>query len=167
MSFYLPYSKKQAFLKKQRGQTVVNKIKGFLFCTHPGLKQVGELVFRLILSLFIITHGWAKLLAFSEKAETFPEPLGFLGSCLSLMLIIFAEFFCGLCLMTGFLTRFASLVLLTALLTAGLIFHFGDPFSQKELALLYAAGFFYFLMAGGGRYSIDTVLRKRFFTSSS
>ncbi len=146
-------------------KTGLKKIKTFVFSTNACLQQAGELVFRLILSLFIITHGWAKLASFSEKAEVFPDPFGFLGSCLSLGLIVFAEFFCGLFLLTGFLTRFASLTLLTALLVAGLIFHFDDPFSKKELALLYAAGFFYFLMAGGGKYSVDAVLKKRFFSS--
>ena len=122
-------------------------------------QSVGELVFRIILSVFIITHGWGKLSTFSERADVFPDPIG-LGSFLSLTLATFTEFFCGILVLFGLFTRLASFSILITMLVAGLIFHSADPFHQKELSLLFAAGFFYFTLAGGNRYSLDQWLRK-------
>ena len=123
-------------------------------------RDLAELVLRVVVSFFILTHGWGKLSGFSEKADFFPDPLG-LGSTLSLGLATFAEFFCALLLLTGLLTRFASLSLLITMLVAGLIFHFPDPFVKKELALLYAVVFLYFTVVGGNRYSVDECLRRK------
>ncbi|MGQ4809527.1 hypothetical protein NKDENANG_02944 [Candidatus Entotheonellaceae bacterium PAL068K] len=119
----------------------------------------GELVFRVIFGCFIFTYGFDKVSSFSERLNSFPDPLG-IGSGLSLSLAIFAEFFCSILLILGLFTRFAALNLLITMLVAGLIVLFPDPFSRKELPLLYAAAFFYFLMAGGNRYSIDQKIRK-------
>jgi len=124
-------------------------------------QALGELIFRVILSAFMMTHGWGKLSTFSEKSNVFPDPLG-IGSCLSLSLATFTEFFCSILLLLGFMTRLASLGLLITMLVAGLIFHSSDPFHEKELALLFAAGFFYFTCAGGNRFSCDQWLRKLF-----
>jgi hypothetical protein len=39
--------------------------------------------------------------------------------------------------------------------------HAGDPFSAKELALLYGCVAFLFLLVGSARYGLDAVLRTR------
>lgn len=151
-----------------KGTVMKFSLKKWLKCLLkpcPCWQEAGELIFRVTLSLFIMTHGWGKLVSFSEKADVFPDPIG-LGSCLSLSLALFAEFFCGILLLVGLLTRFAAFTLLITMLVAGLIFHFDDPFNQKELALLYAAGFLYFTAAGGNRASIDACLRKKWFPTS-
>lgn len=130
-----------------------------LFTLSTKYQGLGELVFRLVLGVWILTHGWDKISTFSEKVNFFPDPLG-IGSTLSLGLATFAEFFCGILLIFGCFTRFAAFNLLMTMLVAGVIFHAADPFSKKELALLYAAGFFYFLMAGGNRFSVDQWFRR-------
>ena len=138
----------------------MEKVKKLLFGKVSSLYQEGaELVLRVILGTFILTHGWEKLSSFSEKSEFFPDPLG-IGSFLSLSLATFAEFFCSILLILGLFTRFAALNLLITMSVAGLIFHAADPFAKKELALLYAVGFLYFTFAGGNRYSLDQWIRK-------
>ncbi len=133
----------------------VKKIKNCLFKkVSARYQEITELVFRLVLGGFMITHGYGKFANFSEKSETFPDPLG-IGSFLSLGLATFAEFFCSILLILGLFTRFAALNVLITMLVAGLIFHYDDPFSKKELALLYATGFLYFTIVGGNRYSLD------------
>ena len=124
-------------------------------------QEVAELILRVTAGAFMLTHGLGKLLSFSEKAQFFPDPLG-IGSALSLSLATFAEFFCSLLLMVGFLTRFSAFSNLSTMLVAGFIFHSADPFSKKELALLYAGIFLYFTIVGGNRYSLDQLLRKWF-----
>ena len=117
-------------------------------------QESAELILRVVLGAFMLTHGWGKFVSFSEKSSVFPDPLG-LGSPLSMGLATFAEFFCSILLILGLFTRFAALSILITMLTAGFIFHSADPFSKKELALLYAVGFLYFTITGGGAYSLD------------
>lgn len=140
----------------------IKKFKSCLFGTVKNIYQEwAELILRLFLGIFMLTHGWAKLSSFSEKSEMFPDPLG-IGSALSLSLATFAEFFCSILLILGLFTRFAAFNILATMTVAGLIFHYADPFSKKELALLYAVGFLYFTIAGGNRYSLDHWIRKTF-----
>ena len=124
-----------------------------------------EVVWRVLLGLFILPHGWGKLSSFSEKSAVFPDPLG-IGSFMSLALATWAEFFCAILLIFGLFTRFAAFNLLATMLVAGLIFHAADPFSKKELALLYAIGFLYFTLVGGSSYSLDHIIRKKWLKTS-
>ena len=138
----------------------IKKIKNCLFDTASNFyRDCAELILRLVLGTFMLTHGWAKLSSFSEKSEMFPDPLG-IGSTLSLSLATFAEFFCAILLIFGLFTRFAAFNILVTMSVAGLIFHYADPFNKKELALLYAAGFLYFTIVGGNRFSLDQWIRK-------
>ncbi len=143
-----------------------------MFCAFSGIKKcllvwdskyqaLAEVVFRVVVGLFIVTqHGAGKLFSFSEKMEFFPDPLG-VGSAVSLGLAVFGEFFCGILLVVGLFTRFAAFNLLAVMFVAGFVFHYADPFSKKELALLYGVCFLYFLLSGGNRYSLDQVLFKK------
>ena len=139
----------------------IKKIKNCLFHkVSASYQEAAELALRLVLGFFMLSHGWGKFASFSEKSASFPDPLG-LGSALSLGLATFAEFFCSILLIVGLFTRFAALNILITMLVAGLIFHEEDPFSEKEKALLYAAGFLYFTFVGGNRFSLDGWIRKR------
>ena len=140
----------------------IKKIKSCIFDTASNFyRDSAELILRLVLGAFILTHGWEKLSSFAEKSGRFPDPLG-IGSTLSLSLATFAEFFCAIFLLLGLFTRFAALNILITMLVAGLIVHFSDSFEEKELALLYAVGFLYFTIAGGNRYSLDQWIRNTF-----
>lgn len=139
----------------------IKKVKACLFGKTSALYQeIAELILRLVLGSFMLTHGCKKFFSFSEKSEMFPDPLG-IGSFLSLSLATFAEFFCSILVILGLFTRFASLNILITMLTAGLIFHCSDPFSKKEMALLYAVGFLYFTIVGSNRYSLDHLLFRK------
>ncbi len=140
---------------------MLKTIKKYLFDRSSGCYQeIVELVLRVALGSFMLTHGCMKLSSFSEKAEMFPDPIG-VGPVFSMMLVIFAEFFCAIFLTLGLITRFAALNLLITMLVAGFIVHSNDPFSKKELALLYAVGFLYFMICGGNKYSLDQWIRKQ------
>ena len=116
----------------------------------------------LLLRLFVgfmmlLGHGGEKLLGFSEKAPYFPDPLGF-GPTLSLLLVIFAEFFCSLAVIFGFLTRLVVIPLIISTLVAAFLVHGGDPWSEQELAIVYFVCYLILFFAGAGRYSIDRKL---------
>ena len=113
-----------------------------------------------VASTIFLAHGYGKLAGFSQIAPHFPNPLG-LGSTLSLVLVIGAEFFCAILLALGLFSRWASFILLFTMMVAFFIFHSSDPFKQKELAFLYALFFLFFTAFGPGRYSLDALLKKK------
>ena len=104
-------------------------------------------------------HGLPKLLSYSESAEKFPDPIG-LGGPLSMALVIFAEFFCSIALMTGFLTRLALLPLIFNMGVALFVVHGGAEFKVMELALVYLLVYVAVFLHGAGRWSIDEILLK-------
>ena len=109
----------------------------------------------------LLSHGYGKLVGFSNIAPHFPDPLG-LGSVLSLALVLGAEFFGSILLALGLLTRWASFSLLFTMLIAAFVVHWPDPFKKKELAVLYGLFFLLFTIAGSGKYSLDSLLKKKF-----
>lgn len=117
-------------------------------------KSLGLLVLRVgIGSLMLLQHGLGKLMSFSEKWHHFPDPLG-IGNEISMILAVFAEFFCSIALILGIKTRLAAIPLFITMMVAILMIHAHDPWSKKELALLYAIPFLTFMFTGGGRYSL-------------
>ena len=126
------------------------------------LADVGLLVARLGAGGFMLfAHGIAKISNFSEMSAKFPDPLGFLGSEMSLVLAIFAEVLCSALVMLGLVTRLAALPLCATMFFAAFVVHGGDPWAKKELALLYLVVFAAIALTGGGKLSLDTVIRRR------
>jgi putative oxidoreductase len=134
-----------------------------IFDVNTGNRKVdiGLLVLRLgVGSFMLFGHGWGKLSSYAEKADTWADPLG-IGSTLSLSLAIFAEFFCSLGIITGTATRLAAIPLLTTMLVAAGIVHVNDPWAKQEFALLFAWTFITLIFAGGGKFSIDSLISKK------
>lgn len=124
-----------------------------------GWIDAGLLVIRVVIGIFMLTHGWQKIANFDALKTTFPDPIG-LGSSLSLILIIFAEFGCSLLLILGLFTRLAVLPLMFGMIVAGFITHGGAPLGERELPLFYLATYIALFFTGPGKYSLDTFLRK-------
>lgn len=116
--------------------------------------DIGILVLRVTLAIFMMVHGWAKLQGFEQMSGSFPDPLG-LGSSLSLSLAIAAELGCSLLLLVGALTPLALVPLAFTMLVAGFLIHGADPWAKKELAFMYLSGYIALLFSGPGRYSVD------------
>lgn len=105
-------------------------------------------------------HGWDKLAHFTERQATFPDPLN-IGAGFSLSLAILAEVGCSIALILGLATRFAAVPLLATMLVAIFVVHAGDPWRERELAVLYAVPFLFLILSGGGDYSVDAWRRPR------
>ena len=128
--------------------------------TEPRV-SAGLLVLRLASGGFMLAcHGWGKLTNFGARWGKFGDPIG-LGPEVSLILTVFAEFFCSLALIIGFKTRAAAVPLLITMLVIATIVHADDPWNKKEFALLYAIPFLTLIFTGGGKYSLDAKLFKR------
>ena len=124
------------------------------------LQDYGWLFFRVGISSLMLIHGYGKLTNFSNIAPHFLNFLN-LGSSFSLALVVLSEFFASLGVLFGFLTRWASFSIVFTMLVAVFIAHGADPFSKKELALVYALAFLFPMLAGGGKYSLDNYIKNR------
>jgi putative oxidoreductase len=134
-----------------------------IFSAQPSQTVVSSLlmVARLIFGLVFLNHGVEKWVAFDEIATSFPDPLG-IGSEISLLLAIFAELFCSVAFIFGFLYRLALIPMIATMAIAFFLVHNGQPFTEKELSLLYLVIFVLMYISGPGKYSIDSLLRKRY-----
>ncbi len=124
-----------------------------------GAFNAAMLFLRLAFGILMMNHGYQKLLHFADKQHSFMNFLG-MGSTLSLLLVIFAEFFCALFIILGLFTRLAAIPLIIA--TCVMVFksHNGDVFGDGETAALYLTGFLVLLLVGPGRVSVDSMIGK-------
>lgn len=139
----------------------MNKLISFI--TSP--KAIGYngivLFLRIFIGVMMMTHGLAKLNNFDQMAGSFPDPIGW-GSKMSLIMIIFAEFGCSILLILGLFTRLAAIPLLFSMAVATFVIHGADPFSAKEMAVLYAGIYIALIFTGGGVFSADHLIYKGF-----
>lgn len=139
-------------------------LKGVLFggtSTGTPASHVGFLLLRVIAGLALaLAHGLGKV----PPSEGFVNRVGEMGLPapeLFAWLAATAEFGGGLLLALGFLTRPASFLILGNMVIVFLMAHAGDPFGNREKALLFGAIALFYLLAGAGRYSIDALFRRR------
>lgn len=105
----------------------------------------------------ILLHGWGKLLNFGPRSATFYDPFG-IGPAPSLALAVFAELFCSALIVTGLATRLAAIPLVITMWVAAFGRHAADPWSKKELAIVYSVAFLALVFTGPGVFSLDRVL---------
>lgn len=123
--------------------------------------SIGLLLLRVIVGVFMMTHGFGKLKMLLGPGEIqFADPIG-IGLELSLILAVFAEFFCSILLILGLGTRLAAFPLWFTMFVAGVIVHAADPFGVKEMAFLYGTIYTVILFTGPGKFSIDRLIEKR------
>ncbi len=117
--------------------------------------HLGLPIFRICVSLLMITHGWAKLMKLTAGGEIeFYDFMG-LGPSISLFLAVIGEFIAPLLIIVGFKTRYAALPAMITMGVAAFIVHGADPLGEKELALFYFLSFFMIMLTGPGAYSLD------------
>lgn len=128
----------------------------------PGQKgHIALLVFRVVVAIFMLTHGVPKLQKLLSGNEIqFADPYG-LGMTTSFILATFAEFLCSILVILGLATRLAVIPLIITMATAVIFAHANDPWGVKEKPLLFLVCFALLLVFGSGRYSVDRVLEKR------
>ncbi len=132
----------------------------FIPSEDSDLTHMALLVARLWFGLtMLFNHGLVKLTHFSEMVGNFPYPLR-VGPEASLILVVLAEVLGALLLTVGFMTRIAAAVLVIDMFVAFLMVHKAGMSGQDsgELAFLYLAGYVILCIAGGGLFSLDTVV---------
>jgi putative oxidoreductase len=138
----------------------------FLFRT-PSARQlcIALAVLRITIGAIFIAHGAQKLFVFGFGGVTgafghmgIPFP-GFMGPFIALV-----EFFGGIGLVIGLLTRLAALGIACDMLGAIIFVHIKGGFflpAGYEYALSIIASNVALMLAGGGQFSIDAVLARR------
>ena len=119
------------------------------------LSENGIFLLRISVSMMMLSHGIPKALEYETLITEFPDPLN-VGTEVSAQLILFAEVGCASLLFFGLLGRFAAGVLFVAMMVAAFVHHFPDPWSARELPLLYAAVFAALTLTGPGSPSVDS-----------
>jgi putative oxidoreductase len=116
---------------------------------------------RLILALTFVPAGWYKISDFQSKALTWSVNFGF--PTWATGVAVFVEFFGGIALALGLLTRLAAFGILIVMSVGIWVAHLGDGYFPTydtygyQLCLVGLA--YTLIFVGGGKFSLD----KRFF----
>ncbi|MDB5019950.1 MAG: DoxX family protein [Pedobacter sp.] len=123
--------------------------------------NVALLILRVVIGCFMLVHGLPKLHTLVDGGTIkFGDPIG-VGVIPSLILAVFAEVICSILLIVGFGTRLAVLPLMTTMLVAIFVVHAPDGFDKKELAAHFLLVYFFLLLSGSGKYSVDYLISTR------
>lgn len=124
-------------------------------------QDLGLLVLRLGVGLpLALAHGLGKLppsdgFVDGTAALGFPLPVVFAWAA------ALAEFVGGLLVAAGLLTRPASAFVAVTMAVAVFGAHAGDPFGDREMALLYGVAALALVGLDAGRFSLDALLARR------
>lgn len=122
------------------------------------------------IGLLILRLGVGLAMAFGHGIGKIPPSEGFVEGTAAMgfpVPVVFAwaaalsEFLGGILIALGLLTRPAALMLAGTMAVAAFVRHVADPFSTKELALVYLVASLALLIAGAGRYALDARFRPR------
>jgi putative oxidoreductase len=127
------------------------------FPTFSRLEPVALNALRIVSGFLFFQHGARKLYGwFGGSVASFPDLMFFAGSI---------EFFAGLLILVGFLTRPTAFVASGLMAAAYFMAHAGQGFwpieNQGTLAALYCFVFLYLVFRGGGDFSVDGLLSRR------
>jgi putative oxidoreductase len=131
---------------------------------RPSDRQVsiGLAILRVAVAAVFIHHGWQKVFVFGFAGVTgafthmgVPLP-GVMGPLIGVL-----EFFGGIALLIGFLTRPLALAFFCDMLGAILLVKLSGGFGTYELEFLLCAAGLALAFSGGGRLSVDAVLADR------
>ena len=120
-----------------------------------------DLWLRVVCGAALMVHGWPKIQNPPGAAEMV-SGLGFAPGWFWSILLSVTEFTGGLLLVIGLLTRLAAAGT-TVILLVATYFHWvvlDQGYRGAELAWLWSAITLTFVAKGGGRYSVDAMLKK-------
>jgi putative oxidoreductase len=129
---------------------------------YRALEPVTEPMIRLMAGGALAIHGYPILFGNTAGAAKFLESIGFTNGLFWAYVVGFVEFFCGLALALGLLTRLAALPIIGFLVIAIATYHwrFGFAWENRgvEYPLFWAIVVFHFLVRGGGQWSLDALV---------
>ena len=131
------------------------------FLSHlPLSTDLAALLLRLTFGGLFMRFGYMKLVSFHDIIPKFPDPIG-IGVNLSLILVIFAELFCGFLVTIGYLTRLAVIPIFITMTVVFFIVHAKDPFDAKSLPFVFWLLSMVIFVLGSGKFSADRLFFKQ------
>lgn len=130
---------------------------------YSGLWETVETVLRVVTGVALVTHGYRKILD-PFGATGLVESLGFYPGAFWSPLLSGTEFFGGLLVAIGLLTRPAALGGFVVL-TVTAYYHWivkNEGWSGAEKSILWAAVMLFFFIRGANRYSVDARIGRQF-----
>lgn len=130
---------------------------------YSALHDSAETVLRLVTGGFLALHGSQKIVNPFGAAEMV-EGMGFYPGAFWSLLLACTEFFGGIFIALGFLTRPAALAGLIVLLVT-VWFHWvtmDQGISGAEKSILWSAMLFFFVIRGANRHSVDARIGREF-----
>ncbi|MEO3997251.1 DoxX family protein [Mesorhizobium sp. CAU 1732] len=130
---------------------------------YVSLHDLSETILRVTAGLALVIHGAGKIGSPLANVEMV-EGLGFYPGALWSPLLAFTEFFGGILIALGLLTRPAAFAGLFVLLVT-VWFHWitlDEGYMGAEKSILWAAIFLFFAVRGGNRHSVDAKLGREF-----
>lgn len=121
---------------------------------YTTLISIALLLIRIIVAVMMLTHGGPKVMRLLDGNLKFGDPIG-IGSELSFILVVFAEFFCSIFILIGLGSRLASIPLLFTVLVILLVAKGADPVFDHVNILAYIATYILLFFTGSGKYSLD------------
>jgi putative oxidoreductase len=125
-----------------------------------GNNSIATTLLRITFGLLMLTHGYDKIIHFSEKALNFFDLFG-LGGEITLGLVIFSEVFCSILLCIGLFTRIVLIPLIFTMSIAFFVVHNDSSFREKEVALLYLLVYIIIFVSGQSKMSFDYLFFRR------
>ncbi|WP_269933302.1 DoxX family protein [Aminobacter sp. HY435] len=130
---------------------------------YAALHDSAETILRVVAGVALVTHGLGKI-GDPFGASGMVESLGFYPGAFWSLLLSCTEFFGGILIAVGLLTRPASFAAMIVLLVT-VWFHWitmGQGYSGAEKSILWAAIFLFFAVRGGNRHSLDARFSREF-----
>ncbi len=124
-----------------------------------GAFNTAMLILRLVAGILMLMIGYDKLVHFQEHIPKMINFMG-IGQKVSLILVVFAEFFCSAILIIGLFTRFACIPLIITMGVALFKVHNADFFGDGQAATLFLVCYVALLLVGPGKISVDSMIGK-------
>lgn len=126
------------------------------------LEPWAETILRVVAAIALIVHGFPKILA-PMGAVGMVEGIGFYPGFIWAPALAATEFFGGVLLLLGLLTRPAAFAALIVLLTTVWFHwvHLGQGYAGAELSILWSGILFFFVAKGGNRHSLGTLIGRQ------
>ncbi len=131
-----------------------------LFSIKPYLVNINLLLFRVIISFALMTHGYGKLIRLIE-GDIWGRTHFIFNEEVSMALVVFGEFFAPLFVAIGLGTRIFAIPIIYTFCVIVFDVHWGDSFGKMEKGLMFLVSYVLIFLAGPGKISVDNLINKK------
>ena len=114
----------------------------------------GKLLLRIGFGALMLPHGYSKLINLISGNPQFANPFG-IGEVPTLILAVLTELVFPILVILGIKTRISAIPVILTMAIAAFVIHAGDPWTKKEMAVLYLVGYLAIALLGSGKYAIQ------------